>query len=59
MEITLAELNIIVDTLLGSMNLTDGGTLFKYAAEGRKAVAEKLLKEMSTVNLDIKVKDSQ
>lgn len=56
MEITLAELNIIVDTLLGSRSISDGGTFWKYTKEAREAVAEKLLREMSKVNLDIKVK---
>jgi hypothetical protein len=56
MEITLYELNVIVDTLIGSTSIIDGGTLFKYKLKLRQEVAEKLLKEMSNVNLDIKVK---
>ncbi len=56
MEITLSELNIIVDTLLGSMSISDGGTLWKYTKEGRKEVAEKLIREMANVKLDINVK---
>jgi hypothetical protein len=57
MEITLAELNIIVDTLIGSTNLHDGGTCFRYKVKLRQEVAEKLLKEMSNINLEIKVKE--
>jgi len=59
MEITLIELNIILDTLIGSTNITDGRTLFKYKLEMRQKVAEKLLKEMSNVNLNFKVKESE
>jgi len=59
MEITLTELNIIVDTLIGSTSITDSGTLFKYTLKLRQKTAEKLLKEMSNVKLNIKVKESE
>ena len=57
MEITLYELNVIIDTLIGSTSLHDGGTFFRYKVKMRQEVGEKLLREMSKVTLNIKVKD--
>jgi len=59
MKISLSDLNIIVDTLLGSSSVADGGTLWNYTAEGRREVAEKLLKEMSNIDLDIEIKQTE
>ncbi len=59
MKITLCELNVIVDTLIGSTSLHDGGTFFKYKMKMRQEVAEKLLQEMSNITLSIKVKEDK
>jgi hypothetical protein len=53
MNISLQDLNIVVDTLLGSASIADGGTLFKYSQEAREGLAKKLLEEMSHTNLHI------
>jgi len=57
MKISLYDLNIIVDTLLGSQSISDGGTLWKYTASAREKVAKRLLQEMSDLKLKIKVND--
>jgi len=57
MKISLSDLNVIVDTLLGSTSIADGGRLFKYTADTRRGVSKKLIEKMSEVNLDIEVKN--
>jgi len=57
MKISLTDLNVIVDTLLGSAGIIDNENLFKYTGDTREGVAKKLIKEMSQVNLNIEVKD--
>ena len=57
MKISLTDLNVIVDSLLGSAGIVDDyGNLFKYTADTREGVAKKLIKEMSKVDLDVGVK---
>jgi len=55
MKITLTDLQIIVDTLIGTQSLSDGGIFFKYSEESRKAVSRKLINEMSKVKIDISI----
>ncbi len=55
MKLSLYDLNVIVDTLLGSKSIADGGTIWKYSADGRGQVAEKILKEMASTELEIQL----
>lgn len=57
MKLTLYDLNVIIDTLVGTQSLEDGGRLFKYTAEGRRAVALKLIDETTKVELELDVKE--
>lgn len=59
MKISLNDLNLIVDTLLGTRNLKDGGMLFKFTESSRERVALKLMKQMSKVDIDMEVTDSK
>ena len=56
MKISLGDLNVMLDTLLGSTSIVDGGKLFKYTADTRKGVSKKLIEKMSEVDLDIEIK---
>lgn len=56
MKITLTDLNVIVDTLLGSRRVSDCGNLWKHSHETRGEVAEKLLNGMQSIEVEIEVK---
>ena len=57
MNITLAQLWVIMDTLSGSSAIVDGGNIFKFTAETRKAVEKELLSQMSRVAISMDVKE--
>jgi hypothetical protein len=52
MNITLKDLNIIVDTMLGSVKVGDRLGAFKYSSMQREEVGKKLLDEMTLVELE-------
>jgi len=58
MKISLADLNVIVDTLLGSSSIQDGGNLWKFTADCRVSVGTKLLLAMQTVDLDVEISEN-
>lgn len=55
MKISLGDLNVIVDTLLGTTSIHDGARLFKYTTDTRDRVAKKLIEAMAKVNLNVEV----
>jgi len=59
MKLTLHDLNVIVDTLIGSQSIADGGTLFKYTAEGRLEVGLKVIDVMGKINIDLEIEKKE
>jgi hypothetical protein len=57
MKISLADLHIILDTLLGSKGILDGGKLWKFSEETRDQTAKKLLREMQNKSIYIDVEN--
>ena len=56
MQLNLYDLQIIIDTLSSSLQISDGGKLFGYTKEGREQVLHTLLMEIRKKKLDIKLK---
>lgn len=57
-SINMADLAIALDCLIGSLNIADGGTHWKYTKEQRHLVAEKIINAMGDCNIKI-VRDNQ
>lgn len=52
-DLDASDLVVMLDTLRGSLAIADGGSLFNYTAEARRALSEKLLSVLQTVHLTI------
>jgi hypothetical protein len=52
-NISLKDLNIIIDTMLGSTKIEDRLQAFKFSPNERKDVAAKLLNEMAGVDIEM------
>lgn len=55
MEISLTELQIIIDTLIGSTNIADGGTHWKFNGQQRADLANILLNRLESIKLKIEI----
>lgn len=53
MKLTLAEFTILLDTMIGSLKINDGGSYWKFDAETRQTLANILLDRMNNVELEI------
>lgn len=53
MVLTLYELNMIVDLLIGSLSIRDNGNIFNYSMKQREALVNSLLKRMNETKLDV------
>lgn len=51
-QLSVTELMVIVDTLIGSASLADGGRLFKYQSESRSSLADSLLERLERVKVN-------
>lgn len=51
-SLSVTELMVIVDTLIGSANIAEGGRLFKYQSESRTALADDLLKRLDRIRVN-------
>lgn len=61
MKLTVQELNVIIDTLLGSARLVDDMTaasMFTYTASAREALAKRLINRASEIEIGIDTNES-
>lgn len=53
MKLSITAMNVIVDTMYGSLSIKDGGRLFKYGQQTREEVAKKLAEELNNMFVTI------
>ena len=53
MQITLAEYTILLDTLMGSLRIADGATIWRFDTKTRQDMANLLLTRMNKVEIEI------
>lgn len=51
MKLSIAEIAVLLDTLAGSLMLQDGGRLFRYTYETRKALLDSLTQQAAQQTL--------
>jgi hypothetical protein len=59
MKLSVTDLIILVDTLTGSLAIRDGGTLFHYTRETRKAVLDSLLNRANKQTVELEPDPSE
>lgn len=59
MQITVTELFVLMDTLSGTLDITDNGHLFKYAKTTRQELWEKLHVRFNQLIIDMKIEGEQ
>ena len=52
-KLTAMDIAILMDTVYGTLSVSDGGNLWKYSKETRKAMGEKLINILSEIEMDV------
>ena len=55
LSINVSDVNLIVDTLIGSLRIKDNGTIWKFSPESRHSVAKKLIAAFEKLGVNIHV----
>ena len=55
MKLSINDIIIIVDTLIGSASISDANGIFRYKKEARFNLAHKLSKKLEQINLNIDI----
>lgn len=58
MKLTLFELQMIIDTLGGTLSICDNGNLFSYSKKQREFLVNSLLKRMNQIELNVSLETS-
>lgn len=53
MKLSITQMNVILDTMIGSLQIKDGGMIFNYESQDRRNVANYLLNEMNELKLPV------
>lgn len=53
MKLSIAEIAVLLDTIAGSLAIQDGGRIFRYTYETRKALLESLTIQSSQQSVNI------
>lgn len=55
LNMNVSDVNLILDTLIGSLSVKDGGRIWKYSIDSRMLVAKKLIAACERMDVNIHV----
>lgn len=59
MKLTVTDLNLLIDTLNGSLQIDDRGNfMFHYSTEYRKELSLKIQKFLNSININIDIEEN-